>query len=323
MPSFSLRGFVGPWWFLLLVVVGLLVVGYLVALRRRRRDTLRFANLELLEKVAPARLRRRRHLAPVLLGVSLVFLTIGMAGPTSEQRVPRNRATVMLAVDVSMSMNATDIDPSRLAAAKAAATSFVSDMTPGVNIGLVSFAGSATVLVPPTTERDTVTQSINGLAVAEATATGEGITASLAAIDTFGNVVGGAEGPPPARIVLMTDGKSTVGMDELVAAQDAADREIPISTISFGTDLGQVEIEGERIPVPVDDVTMREIAEISGGEFHKAASAEELRRVYDTLGEQIGYQVEQVDASRPWFVLGTITALLAAASSLLISQRSL
>ncbi|AOS62991.1 VWA domain-containing protein [Actinoalloteichus hymeniacidonis] len=321
MPS--LRGFVEPWWFLLLLLIAALVVGYVLAMRRRRRDTLRFANLELLEKVAPARNRRRRHLAPVLLGVSLIFLTIGMAGPTSEQRVPRNRATVMLAIDVSMSMNATDIEPSRLAAAKAAATSFVADMTPGVNIGLISFAGSATVLVPPTTERDTVTQAIDGLDVAEATATGEGITASLAAIDTFGSVVGGAEGPPPARIVLMTDGKSTVGMDALVAAQDAADREVPISTISFGTDGGQVEIEGEPVPVPVDDLTMQEIAEISGGEFHKAASAEELRRVYDTLGEQIGYQLEQRDASRPWFVLGTISALLAGAASLLIGQRSL
>ncbi len=323
MPSLAFGGFATPWWFLLLLGVAALAVGYLLAMRRRRRDALRFANLELLDRVAPPTPGWRRHTPSALLGVALVLLTVGLAGPTTEDRVPRNRATVMLAIDVSLSMQATDIEPSRLEAAQDAAAEFVEGMTPGVNVGLVSFAGSATVLVPPTVNRDTVVQAIQGLRLAEATATGEAITASLAAIESFGAIVSGAEGPPPARIVLMTDGKRTVGKLELDAAEEAAEADVPISTISFGTDSGRVEIQGQEIDVPVDDVMMEQIAEVSGGEFYKAASAEELHRVYDTLGEQIGYELQQVDASKPWFVLGTVVAVLAGTTSLLITRRGI
>lgn len=144
----------------------------------------------------------------------------------------------------------------------------------------------------------------------------------MASIDSFGKVVGGAEGPPPARIVLMTDGKETVGTRKAFdAAEDAKKAGTPISTISFGTEDGVVDIEGRQQSVPVDDDSMKEIAKISGGEFFKAASAEELRRVYDTLGEQIGYEKKQADASKPWLLLGTMTAMFAAAAALLLGQR--
>jgi Ca-activated chloride channel family protein len=144
----------------------------------------------------------------------------------------------------------------------------------------------------------------------------------MAAIDSFGKVVGGADGPPPARIVLMTDGKETVGTRKAFdAAEDAKVAGIPISTISFGTEEGVVEIEGRRQDVPVDDDSMKEIAKLSGGEFFKAASAEELRRVYDTLGEQIGYEKKQADASKPWLVMGTVLAMVAAAGALVFGQR--
>ncbi|RDI21718.1 VWA domain-containing protein [Lentzea flaviverrucosa] len=318
----SFSNFVAPWWFLLLLGVALLAAGYVVAQRVRRKRVLRFTNLELLEKVAPKRERWSRHVPAAFLLAALALLTVALAGPTSEQRVPRNRATVMLVVDVSLSMKATDVKPSRLEAAQVAAKSFAEGLTPGINLGLISFAGSATVLVAPTTDRVAVTQSIDGLKLAQSTATGDALVAAMASIDSFGKVVGGAEGPPPARIVLMTDGKETVGTRKAFdAAEDAKKAGTPISTISFGTEEGVVDIEGRQQSVPVDDDSMKEIAKISGGEFFKAASAEELRRVYDTLGEQIGYEKKQADASKPWLLLGTMTAMFAAAAALLLGQR--
>ncbi|HUQ56126.1 VWA domain-containing protein [Lentzea sp.] len=318
----SFSNFVAPWWFLLLVAVALLAAGYVAAQRMRRKRVLRFTNLELLEKVAPKRERWSRHVPAAFLLAALALLTVALAGPTSEQRVPRNRATVMLVVDVSLSMKATDVKPSRLEAAQVAAKSFAEGLTPGINLGLISFAGSATVLVAPTTDRAAVSQSIDGLKLAQSTATGDALVAAMASIDSFGKVVGGAEGPPPARIVLMTDGKETVGTRKAFdAAEDAKKAAIPISTISFGTEEGVVDIEGRQQSVPVDDDSMKEIAKISGGEFFKAASAEELRRVYDTLGEQIGYEKKQADASKPWLLLGTITTMIAAAAALLLGQR--
>lgn len=318
----SFSNFVAPWWFLLLIAVALLTGGYVVAQRIRRKRVLRFTNLELLERVAPKRERWSRHVPAAFLLAALALLTVALAGPTSEQRVPRNRATVMLVVDVSLSMKATDVKPSRLEAAQVAAKSFAEGLTPGINLGLISFAGSATVLVAPTTDRAAVTQSIDGLKLAQSTATGDALVAAMASIDSFGKVVGGAEGPPPARIVLMTDGKETVGTRKAFdAAEDAKKAGIPISTISFGTEDGVVDIEGRQQSVPVDDDSMKEIAKLSGGEFFKAASAEELRRVYDTLGEQIGYEKKQADASKPWLLLGTITAMFAAAAALVFGQR--
>ncbi|EIE99392.1 VWA domain-containing protein [Saccharomonospora glauca] len=323
----SVSGFSAPWWFLLLLVLAALVGGYVLALRSRRKRIMRFTNLELLERVAPRSQGRVRHVPAALLAVSLLLLTFALAGPTAEEKVPRNRATVMLVIDVSLSMEATDVKPTRLRAAQDAARSFAQNLTPGVNLGLISFAGTATVLVAPTTEREGVIHAIENLKLAQSTATGEGIFAAIQAIESFSAVVGGAEGPPPARIVLMTDGKQTVPQDEyaprgaFTAAGVAKQKNIPVTTISFGTSYGSVDIEGKQVPVEVDDASMREIARLSGGDFYKAATAEELKKVYDDLGEQIGYEIKEVDASRPWVALGTIVLIGAAVSSLLIGQR--
>jgi Ca-activated chloride channel homolog len=328
MFGLSLQRFTSPGWFLLLVVIAGLAAGYIVVQRMRRKRIMRFTNLELLDKVVPSKPSRWRHLPAIVLVGALVLLTTAMAGPTAEQKVPRNRATVLLVIDVSLSMEATDVRPTRLEAAKVAAKSFTEGLTQGINLGLISFAGTATVLVGPTTDRAPVSQSIEGLRLAQSTATGEAIFAALQSIEGFSQVVSGPQGPPPARIVLMTDGKQTIptpnGDDPrgaFTAARAAAEKKIPISTISFGTEQGEVTIDGKTQLVPVDDDSMREIADLSGGEFYKAATAEQLRAVYDTLGEQIGYEIKDADASRPWLMLGTLAALLAAGSALLISQR--
>ena len=323
----SVSGFSAPWWFLLLFVVAAVVVGYVLAQRARRRRTMRFSNLELLDRIAPRSQGWPRHVPAALIIVSLLLLTFGLAGPTAEQRVPRNRATVMLVVDVSLSMEATDVKPTRIKAAQDAATQFAQGLTPGINLGLVSFAGTATVLVAPTTQRQSVVSAIDNLKLAQSTATGEGIYAALQSIQGFSAVVGGADGPPPARIVLMSDGKQTVPDDlyaprgAFTAAQEARKQQVPISTISFGTSHGTVEIDGREVPVDVDDGSLQEVARLSDGQFYQAGSAEQLKEVYADLGEQIGYEMKEADASRPWVLLGTLALVAAAGTSLFVGQR--
>ncbi|MGH3582059.1 MAG: VWA domain-containing protein, partial [Mycobacterium sp.] len=199
----SLRGFEHKWFFLFLLVIAGLVGLYIVVQRARQKRILRFANMELLEKVAPKQPTRWRHLPAILLVTSLLLFTVAMAGPTHDVRIPRNRAVVMLVIDVSQSMRATDVAPSRLVAAQEAAKQFADQLTPGINLGLIAYAGTATVLVSPTTNRDATKQGIDKLQLADRTATGEGIFTALQAIATVGAVMGGGDEPPPARIVLM------------------------------------------------------------------------------------------------------------------------
>ncbi|WIX76119.1 VWA domain-containing protein [Amycolatopsis carbonis] len=323
----SLAGFTSPWWFLLLILVAAVAVAYVLAQRARRKRVMRFANLELLDKIAPKTQGWIRHVPAVLIVFSLLVLTVALAGPTAEQKVPRNRATVVLVIDVSLSMEATDVAPNRLKAAQDAAKQFAENMTPGVNLGLISFAGTATVLVNPTTDRAGVVKAIDNLKLAQSTATGEGIFAAMQSIESFSAVVGGADGPPPARIVLMSDGKQTVPEDlyaprgAYTAAQAAKQAQMPISSISFGTTHGSVDIEGKPQDVRVDDDSLKEIARLSGGDFYKAASADELKKVYADLGEQIGYELKNADASKPWVVIGTLVLMIGAAAALLIGQR--
>jgi Ca-activated chloride channel family protein len=325
--------FTHPWWLLLLIVVGALAAGYVLLLRRRRRDTVLFTNLELLDRVAPKRPGWYRHVPAAAMILALAVLTIALAGPQAEARVPRNRATVVLVIDVSLSMQATDVEPSRLAAAQAAAKAFADQLTPGINLGLVSFAGTAAVLVSPTVDREPVKRAVDGLKLSESTATGEAIFAAMQSVETFSQAIAGAatDGPPPARIVLMSDGKQTVPggvMPEeeprgsFTAARAAAEAGIPVSTISFGTDYGSIEINpGERTPVAVDDASMRKIAELSGGQFFTAATEDELRQVYAELGEQIGYEVRRVDTSRPWLAGGALLLFAGVGSGLALGRR--
>src|SRR6202011_5752046 len=229
-----------------------------------------------------------------LLVAALALLTTAMAGPTHDVRIPRNRAVVMLVIDVSESMIATDVAPSRIEAARAAGKQFADKLTPGINLGLVKFSSSAVLLVSPTTDHGVVSRAIDTLHPEPRTATGEGIYTALQAIATLGAVMGGGDSPPPARIVLESDGKETVPADPEAprgaypAARAAKDQGIPISTISFGTPDGTVELNGERVPVPVDDETLQKITEITGGQAFHAGSLGELSRVYAELQQQIG-----------------------------------
>ena len=323
----SLAGFQHAWFFLFLLAV-LLVIGiYVVQQFARRRRVLRFANMEVLERVAPSHPGRWQHLPTILLATSLVLLTTAMAGPTSDIRIPLNRAVVMLVIDVSESMASNDVPPNRLAAAQEAGKKFADQLTPAINLGLVEFAANASLLVAPTTNREAVKAGIDSLKPMPKTATGEGIFTALQAIATVGSVMGGGEGPPPARIVLESDGAENVPLDPnapqgaFTAARAAKSQQVQISTISFGTPYGTVEYEGATIPVPVDDQTLQEICKITDGQAFHADSLESLESVYSTLQRQIGYETVKGDASLAWMLLGAVVLAGAVLAGLFLNSR--
>jgi Ca-activated chloride channel family protein len=316
--------FQSPWWlFALLAVLGL--VGLYVLLQLRRvRYAARFTNVALLGTLVPKRPGWRRHVAFGLVTLGLAVLVVSLAAPSSRVRVPRERATVVMAVDVSLSMRATDIEPDRFAAMQQAAKEFVKVLPSRINLGLVSFAGTASTLVTPTTDRDQVRTAIDNLKLAEATAIGDAVFTSLTAITNFQSTLqsSGAE-LPPARIVLLSDGYSTVGREATQAIDAANTAQVPVSTIAFGTDYGTLDLNGETVPVPVDRSTLKQIAEGTGGSYSEAATAKQLEQVYADLGSQIGYTTELHDIS-PWFVRGGLLfAFLGIVASLLWTNRLL
>src|SRR4029078_1107746 len=327
LGQMTVSGFEHAWFFLFLFVVLGLVGLYIVVQLARRKRMLRFTNVELLESVAPKRPSRWRDLATILLVLSLVLFTVAMAGPTHDVRIPRNRAVVMLVIDVSQSMRATDVSPSRMAAAQEAAKQFVDQLTPGINLGLISYAGTANVLVSRPTNLDATKNALDKLQVADRTATGEGIFTALQAISIVGAVIGGGDTPPPARIVLMSDGKETVPSNPdnpkgaYTAARTAKDQGVPISTVSFGTPYGYVDMNGQRQPVPVDDEMLKKIAPLSKAHAYTASHLEQLKEVFTNLQEQIGYETRKGDASAGWLRLGALVLALAALAALLINRR--
>jgi Ca-activated chloride channel homolog len=317
--------FLDPVYLLLLIVVAALLGGYLITALRRTRYVARFSNLELLGSVAPRRPGWRRHLTFALLLIGLTVLSIGVAKPAKAVRVPRDNATVVMAIDVSPSMEATDVLPTRIGAAKAAGKAFVDLLPKQINLGLVDFGGTAHLLVSPTLDRAEVKQAINGMKLEDSTAIGEAMFTSLQAIQVFAteHTVKG-EKPPPARIVLLSDGSNTVGrpLSEAIAAAKSA--HVPVSTIAFGTPNGTVTIPGQgTVPVPADDAALRNIAVSTGGSFHTAASEDQLRSVYQNIGSQIGYTTEHKDISWRFLLVGLLFLFAAGGASMLWSGRLL
>lgn len=315
--------FVAPAWLLLLIVVAAVSGVYAVLQLRRKKYVARFSNVELLASVAPRRPGWRRHLTFALLMIGLSVLTVGAAQPTAAVKVPRDRATVMIAIDVSLSMKATDVLPSRMVAAQAGAKSFVEMLPPRINVGLVKFGGNSSVVVPPTIDRDSVKRGIDGLAPQDSTAIGEAIFTCLDAIKTFSaQTTAKDDKPPPARIVLLSDGASNKGRSPSSAAAEAKQEDVPVSTIAFGTDQGTVDLPGYGPqPVPADKTTLHAIADATGGSFHTAASAEELKSVYSNIGSQIGYTTAHKVVSWRFLMIGLLFTVAAAATSLLWSGR--
>lgn len=314
--------FLAPGRLVLLVVVAALAAAYVVLQRRRRDYAVRFTNLELLASVAPRRPGWRRHVPAAAMAVALAALVVGLARPARDVRVPREAATVMLVVDVSASMNATDVAPTRLDAAREAALSFVEDLPDRLRVGLVAFDRSSRVIAPPTTDHALVEAGIQGLYVGPGTAAGDAIFVALEAITNAGGA-GQTDGEKTAAIVLLSDGATTVGAPVEQAAQAAVEQGVPVTTIAFGTPEGTVDIAGRVIPVPSDPVAMTNLAETTGGAFFEAASGEELRGVYDDIGTRVGYTTEQREIGLTFVGIAVVLLVAALAGALVWTGRML
>jgi len=318
--------FLSSWRLLLLVVPLALVAGYLVAQRSRHRVAVKFTSTDMLASVAPRRPGWQRHISAGALAGAMVLLVLGFAQPARVERTAKQRATVILTLDTSGSMVASDVAPTRLAAAERAARNFVSALPAGVQLGLVSFSGNARVLVPATSDRATVLAAIDTLQAAGGTATAEAIALSLSTITTIGP---GADGKPaPAAIVLMSDGTPTIGragqspsqsvVDATGAAKQAG---VPIDTIAFGTAEGTVTVQGQTVAVPSDPQAMQQIAAATGGRTFTATTADQLKSVYRQIGRVVGYDVHRHEITA-WFTgIGLAIAALAALAALIWTQR--
>jgi len=311
--------FLEPLWLLALLPVLVIAGLYVWRQFRRRSYAMKFTNVDLLRTLAPKGLGWRRHAAAGAFLLSLVALGSALARPSVDREQPLERATVMLAIDVSLSMEADDVAPSRIEAAQEAAKQFVQELPPSYNLGLVSFAKAANVQVPPTKDRSSVIAAIDGLTLAEATATGEAVFTSLDAIRSV--PADGANGAPPARIVLLSDGYRTSGRSIEDAGAAAMAANVPVSTIAFGTDTGVVDIRGSLQRVPVDRLSLQQLAENTKGYFYEAASVTELKKVYEDMGSSIGHKVTPREVTQYYAGAALLFGLIAAAMSLLWTSR--
>lgn len=311
---------------LLLALLGLLVL-YVLAQFARRRHAVRYAALPLLARVAP-RPGWRRHLPAALFLLMLAALVTGFARPQTDMRVPREQATVVIALDLSDSMRATDVSPDRFSVARDAAAAFVRRLPPQYRVGLVPFSTQAAVAVPPTTDHALVVDSILQLRPGGATAIGDAVvTSTQASQRLIGQWTGGTAGAPgsgagggeriPSRVVLLSDGASSRGSPVEEGVEAAILAGVRVSTIAYGTDAGVLRDQ----PVPVDHETLRTIAAETGGRAYRAESARELRKVYRDLGSSLGYRIERHEVTS-WAVgLGLLAGLLAASTSLRFTGR--
>jgi Ca-activated chloride channel family protein len=311
--------FLAPERLWLLLLVAALAVAYVVLQRRRPRYALRFTEVELLASVVPRSVAWRRHLPAVLLLLSLVAMTAAFARPEADVRVPREQATVVVVLDTSLSMQATDVEPDRISAAKTAAARFVEQLPERFQVGLVSFSRSASVVVPPTQDHALVTSAVRALELGPSTAIGEAVFAALEAVRTSG-AAADAE-PPPARIVLLSDGTNTVGRPVPEAAEAAREAGVPVSTIAYGTTNGVVEVRGQLIPVPVDTPTLQRLAAATGGTGFTAENAGELSEVYADIGSAVATVIERREVSATVAGLALLLGLAAAAASLAWGAR--
>jgi Ca-activated chloride channel homolog len=311
--------FAAPWALALLLLPTALLVAYLVVQRQRSRYAVQFTNLDLLDEIAPDRPGWRRHVPAVALLLALTSLVVALARPTAEVEVPVEASTVVLAFDVSISMDARDVEPRRLDAAQDAAYRFLDQVPDQVRVGLVSFAETAVAGVAPTEDHERVRRAIEQLELRPGTAIGEAI---LAGVDMIRADLAALEAESqdaerdPATIVVLSDGDTTAGRPNEVGVAAAREEGIAVSTISFGTPQGTILFQGQVVPVPSNPDAMREIAEDTGGRSYDAQSAEQLAEVFETLGVAVGTTTEDREVLIPWIVAALVLGTAAAITSL-------
>lgn len=337
--------FLWPEMLWLLLAVPALVAAYLLVLRRRKKFALRYASLDLVKAAMGTRIGFRRHVPPILFLLSIAIMIAAIARPQATVTLPSQHETVILAMDVSGSMRATDVEPNRLVAAQNAAKAFINEQPENVRVGIVAFAGTATVAQAPTRNKDDLFAAIDRFQLQRATAIGSAILVSLATIfpkdgidvASFGwgaeaqkggkgrhdgerNTGPGNTKPVPpgsygsAVIILLTDGQRTTGPDSIAAARLAADKGVRIYTVGVGTPEGKiVGFEGWSMHVRLDEETLKTIADITRGEYFYAGTAVDLKKIYQTLNSRLVLETKKTE----------ITALFAAAAALLATIAAL
>jgi Ca-activated chloride channel family protein len=335
-----------PGFLYLLILIPVLVFAYILILRRRKPFAVRYSSLSLVRESLPKQSQWRRHLPFALFLLALSSLIVALARPTSTIQVPASNATIILAIDVSRSMCSTDILPSRLEAAKAAALKFVQDQKSNTQIGIVAFAGFAAIIQPPTTDHVLLETAIRNLTTARRTAIGEGILKSLDAIaeidDSITSPSSGVKTIPlpkgkyiPAIVVLLTDGASNTGIPPLLGAQQSLDRGVRVYTIGFGTSHnttipncgfqiqnndqfgGSFGGGGGGFNREIDEETLKQVADLTGGSYYLAASASELQHVFEKLPTQLMTITQTTEVSVIFAAIGALFVSLAIALSIL------
>ncbi len=322
--------FQSPLWLLLLLFVPAAIFLYASAQGRRSKYAVRFTNLDLLGTVVAESPRWRRHVPFALMLVALTLLLAAVARPEKDTKIPRDQATVILVMDISGSMNAEDVQPTRLAAAQEAASAFLKDIPAGFRVGIVSFAQYASVALPPTHDRQLADDALARLRAEGGTAMGDAINLALDTAQDpskFGGEATPTPTPtdgqaqadiPPTVLLLLSDGFNTAGTaDPLQAAQRANQLGVKIFTVALGTPSGYVDITDptgslQRVQVPPDEATLQQVANTTDAQFFSALSGDQLTKVYEGLSSQIGYDTEKREIT--WWFAGFAALFLVASA---------
>ena len=346
--------FLWPQMLWLLVALPILAGGYVLLLRRRKKFAVRYSDLAMVREALGAGQRVRRHLPPLLFLMAIAIAIFGIARPTAVVTLPSEQRQIILAIDVSLSMRASDVQPSRIAAAQAAAKAFVQEQPADVRIGIVSFAGTAALVQPPTRDRDDLIAAIDRFELQRHTAIGSGIIVALATLfpdehievesSSFGSSSSERErgrsidrpnkepkkpakvvppgSYPNGAIILLTDGRRTMGPDPIKAARMAADHGVRIYTVGFGTAGGaHADVDGMSIFMRFDEETLKAIAEVTQAQYFHAGSAEDLRKVYETLNARFVLEKKETEITALTTALATLLLIAAATLSLLWTSR--
>ena len=279
------------------------------------------ADRSALEVLFPKRKAWKRHVSVIAAIATLASLGLAWAMPNGYINVPKDRATIFLVMDVSLSMQATDVAPSRLLASEEAAKEFVGELPAGFNVALISFAREATLLVPPTQDRSQVDTAIGNLQLAQSTAIGNGIIAALNAVALIPADADNPLDPNSVAIVLISDGESNWGVDSHQAALQAKQQQIPIFTISYGTANGYIINGGKREPVPVNKEELRDVANTSGGKAYQADSLNQLREVYQGISQSVGYVQEKAEITEKFVGVAAVFGVIALLGVMSLAAR--
>lgn len=303
-------------WVLLAVVV--LLVGYIILLRLKKHRGMRYTQTGIVGAVLPRQSQWRRHVAVAATLASLVAISGAWARPSGEVQEPRERATVVLVLDHSQSMQAKDVSPDRLTASRDAALRFIQGLPPQYNVAVVGLSGQPNIMVLPGIDRGATRLAIEKLDLADGTAIGDAIVKAIEAVES----APGDEGIAPGIIVMLSDGgDNNSEVDPVTAAKQAKEKNVPIYTIAYGTMNGFVDLDGKRENVAPDLQLLREVAQISGGEMVDAKSAAQLDRVYEKMQTQVTYETVHKEVTARWAMYALAFALVATLGAVSMAAR--